>query len=193
MSLLMKTTRVRARMMHQTGRFAHTKNTEMNDTTVLAMPFKGETLDMILFLPSPNSCLQAMEKQLENINMSKTLTDLIQSQKKEHVTISIPKFMIESGLSLTKPLEKNGVKELFNVFNADLSGISGQEDLFVSLVVQKACIEVDEGSTGFPVQAEAELMDTLRIDFDRPFHFMVRERLTGLVICSGRVVNPLLQ
>ena len=44
-------------------------------------------------------------------------------------------------------LEKIGIKEIFQPSAADLSGIDGQKDFYVTKVVQKTFIEVNEKGT----------------------------------------------
>ena len=161
----------------------------LQSATALALPFKGETLDMVLLLPNPESDLGAMEDLMKGIDWPKTLSNLVRKTP-THTSISLPKFRIESSLSLVKLLEKMGVRDLFNVFNADLSGISCQEDLFVSLVILQACIEVDEGSPGPMLSKNTDCSEQPCLEFNRPFFYMVRERLSGLVVCMGRVNNP---
>ena len=168
----------------------HGQIPELQSATALVLPFKGETLDMVLLLPSPKSDLGAMEDQMKGIDWSKALSDLVRKTPTS-TSITLPKFRIESRLSLVKLLEKMGVRDLFNVFNADLSGISCQEDLFVSLVILQACIEVDEGSPGPVKNKDTDCFEQPCLEFNRPFFYMVRERLSGLVVCMGHVITRL--
>ena len=73
--------------------------------------------------------------------------------------------------------------------------------MFVSLVIQKAFIEVNE--EGAEASA-ATAVEVVSVDVcyrppppppeificNRPFYYMIRERSSGLVLFSGRVVDP---
>ena len=86
------------------------------------------------------------------------------------------------------------IKDMFDQSSAKLSGISGANNLFVYVVAQKAFIEVNEEGA----EAATEAVATLKcmpppapvFKCDRPFCYMIRERSSGLVLFSGRIVNP---
>ena len=60
------------------------------------------------------------------------------------MTVFIPKFKIEANVDMKKVLMKMGMMDLFEASKADLSGISGRRDLYVSKIIHKACIDVNE-------------------------------------------------
>ena len=63
-------------------------------------------------------------------------------------------------------------------------------------MVQKAFLEVDEGGTEATAVSTSEMEDSFSgsrtIDFrcDHPFLFFIRDKETGMILFSGRVVNP---
>jgi serpin B len=77
--------------------------------------------------------------------------------------------------------------------DADLSGITGRRNLYVSEVVHKAFVDVNEvgteaaAATGV-VSQESSLPPQFRAD--RPFVFLIRDNRNGSVLFLGRVVNP---
>jgi len=189
-------TQVKVPMMYQKAKFGLKTIKELDDATALRMPYKGESLDMILVLPDEKSNLDSLEKKMQEVDLSQAFSNISETKVKTFV----PKFKIESTLELNQPLQKVGISNMFDVGAADLSGISGNKDLFVSLVVQKAFIEVNEegaeaaAATGAVMMMRSMPMPINEPTFrcDRPFYFMIRERSSGLVLFSGRVVNPLL-
>ena len=109
----------------------------------------------------------------------------------------VPKFKVESTLQLNEPMVKLGVKDMLDDKNSDLSGINGERDLYVSMVVQKAFVEVNEEGAEAAAATAAVVFCcsggtnlTKRFVCDRPFYYMIRERESGLVLFSGRIVNP---
>jgi hypothetical protein len=112
-----------------------------------------------------------------------------------------------SGL-LSGPAQPLGMTQMFNETTADLSKIG--PSLYVSDVNQKAFIEVNEqgseaeAATGVKFQCTlcAVIIRMPRSDgsrsnsrfrvfqADRPFLFLLRDRLTGMLLFQGRVMDP---
>jgi len=189
-------TQVKVPMMYQKAKFGLKTVNELDDAEALRIPYKGESMDMILILPNEKSNLDSLEKKMKGVDLSQAFSNMSETKVKTFV----PKFKIESTLRLNEPLQRVGITSMFDSGTADLSGISGNKDLFVSLVVQKAFIEVNEegaeaaAATGAIMMTRSMPVPMIEPTFrcDRPFYFMIRERSSGLVLFSGRVVNPLL-
>ena len=110
--------------------------------------------------------------------------------------VQIPKFKLETSHNLKKPLQELGMTKMFDVKKVDFSGISGANELFVSHALQKAFIEVnEEGSEAGAATALAVQLRSLPAKFicDRPFMFVIKDKLTGMVLFNGWVVNPIKQ
>jgi serpin B len=74
--------------------------------------------------------------------------------------------------------------------------MDGTRDLFISEVVHKAFVSVDESGTE-AAAATAVVMrftsapDTpVEMTVDRPFIYMIRDLKTGTILFVGRVLNP---
>jgi len=75
--------------------------------------------------------------------------------------------------------------------------MTGNRDLFISDVVHKAFVAVDEEGTE-AAAATAVIMklgasmieDAILMKLDRPFLFLVRDNDTGTILFIGRVLNP---
>ena len=121
-----------------------------------------------------------------------------ENKKMTKVELKLPKFKIESEISLVKPLKDLGIEKLFGS-DAQLRGIS-EKPLKVNDAIQKAFIEVDEAgseaSSRRPLGQKGEKVSlrkgTRAIPFvvDHPFLFFVRDLQTGLLLFQGRVVEP---
>ena len=76
-----------------------------------------------------------------------------------------------------------------------ISGITDADKVYVSSVVQKAFIEVNEegseaaAATGM-VMMTRMMVITPQFRFDRPFLYLIKDKLTGLAVFAGKVENP---
>ena len=109
--------------------------------------------------------------------------------------IGLPKFKQENSMKLKKELSKLGCKNMFSGL-ADFSGITEEKELYVSHVVQKAFIEVNEEGTeaaaatgAVAVAYSSSFVYKPLFIADHPFIFYLRYR--GILLFQGRVINPL--
>ena len=81
---------------------------------------------------------------------------------------------------------------------ADFSGMDGTNDLFISALIHKAFVEVNEEGTE-AAAATAVVMETKGIHIpeepvvfraDHPFLFLIRDNRTGSILFLGRIVDP---
>ncbi|EPY87832.1 leukocyte elastase inhibitor [Camelus ferus] len=114
----------------------------------------------------------------------------------EHLEVSVhlPRFRLEESYDLTAPLAHLGVQDLF-CSKADLSGMSGTRDLFVSKVVHKSFVEVNEEGTEAAaatagIVAYAMLMPEENFIADHPFIFFIRHNLSANILFLGRLASP---
>ena len=183
---------VKASMMMQEKKF-NWAYLETLASSMVELPYKGDRIVMQVLLPGERHGLGELEEKLENQNIQELF------EKKSFVTkvnIQLPKFKLEQTIPLTEHLTNLGMKDMFSEGLADFSGIDGSKQLFVSNVVQKAFIEVnEEGSEAAAATAavmEMKCMPAPPEQFvaDHPFIFFLRDKTTGMLLFQGRVVNP---
>ena len=161
-------------------------------STMLELPYKGGRIVMQVLLPNTIFGLEELEDTLKDVDIH----ELFEKVKvRTEVIIGLPKFKQENTLQLKKELSNLDLKNMFSDL-ADFSGISNVRDLFVSDVVQKAFIEVNEEGT------EAAAATVVSIGYasavyqqpwfvaDHPFIFYLRDKETGILLFQGRVSNP---
>ncbi|XP_059368753.1 protein Z-dependent protease inhibitor-like [Carassius carassius] len=115
----------------------------------------------------------------------------VEKLKKTKLEIQLPRFTLKQSNSLSISLPSLGIKEIFGN-TADLSGISSNEGLKLSEVVQKVTVEVDE-TGGSVADASGNLFMTPlppRLTFNRPFIFVIYHEATEFILYIGRVVDP---
>jgi len=114
-----------------------------------------------------------------------------------YVSLSMPKFRIETPtMDLIPALNANGMRLAFTN-DADFSGISGDQSLYVSTIAQKAFIDVNEQGTEASAATIAVVREKsapgeepLQITIDRPFSFQIRDTATGAILFVGTVMQP---
>jgi serpin B len=179
-------------MMFRKGNFRYM---ETDTFQALDMPYKGRELSMIVFLPKKTDGLGAFERGLT----SECLSAWLERFDDKEVAVSFPRFTFQSGFALANILETMGMKDAFSPTLADFSGMTTatNEDVYVSNVIHKAFVAVDEKGTE-AAAATAAIMATRAMPrpgskifrADHPFLFMIRHNSTGIMLFMGKVVNP---
>lgn len=114
----------------------------------------------------------------------------------DSIHVWVPRFEVESSETLTPSLRDQGLQAIFRP--GDFTEISSNnKDLYVSDVVQKVYVKVDEeGSeaaavTGVIMRTVAlQIKPELLLNFNRPFAFFIVHEPTGLVMFAGDIYNP---
>ncbi len=180
-------------MMHQTATF---KYGETNDIQVLELPYNGDALSMIIFLPKKRDGIAFLEESF----VHKELNHWISKLSWQEIEIILPKFKISSEFQLEKILLEMGIHDAFDPQKADFTGMYGRkkeaEPLLFSKIFHRALIEVhEEGAEAVAITAfetaEAGIASPPTIfRADHPFLFLIRDCRTGSFLFIGRVIDP---
>src|SRR5690606_27520077 len=136
------------------------------------LPYAGGTMVMEILMPN----LEAWN-DLEGFSQAD-----LPKMELTNISLSLPKFRIETPtMDLIPALNANGMRLAFTD-QADFSGISGDQSLYVSTFAQKAFIDVNEKGTEASAatiavvqQKSAPGGEPLQIKIDRPFIFQIRD------------------
>lgn len=168
--------------------------TETDELQILELPYSGDELSMIIFLPKDNIDLSDVINSIDNDQ----LTNWKDSMTENELDIYLPKFKFETSYGLNDYLKELGMQEAF-ASSADFSGITGGKDLFISSVVHKAFIEINEEGTE-AAAATAVIMSYTSVngggptriifDADHPFLFLIQHKETDTILFMGKVSNP---
>jgi len=188
---------VTVKMMQQTGKDAIFHYAENADIQMLSLPYtakEGKGISMVILLPKNND-LSAAVSYLDPANFSA----LKQSASSRQVKVYIPRFKFETQYSLPDTLSAMGMPTAFSG-NADFSGMDGEKDLYISDVVHKAYIEVNEGGTEAAAATAVVMIQSARdptpetpipvFRADHPFLFVIQDNNTGTILFAGRVADP---
>ena len=174
-------------MMKQTESFGYTKGEGYQAVELL---YDGGELSMVILLPEAGQ-FEALEETLS----ARQVDAIISGLKSTEVALTMPRFEFESEFSLTDTLAGMGMPIAFSDA-ADFSGMTGKPELFISDVVHKAFVAVDEAGTE-AAAATAVIMNLTavpdppeEVTIDHPFILLIRDIETGAILFVGRVMNP---
>jgi serine protease inhibitor len=156
--------------------------------SVFELPYKGGSLAMDFLVPE--GLLSTLESTLTPALLSSAISSL---GSPFNQPITVPKFSFGDRVRLDPILAAMGMPDVFNSQLADLSGIDGATDLYVSFVVQQALVEVDEEGTVAAAATAAGVATTAfeeSIQINRPFLFLIRDVKNGSILFMGRVEDP---
>jgi len=175
-------------MMHSGA--AAQRYVRAEDYQAVELPYSGYQTAMVVVMPDEGK-FEAFEKRLS----SELLEDILSGLGYFDITLTMPKFKIESSFDLSDTLAKMGMPVAFDRDQADFSGMDGQRDLFISNVQHKAYVMVDEkgaeaaAGTGVAIKP-VSIMEQRVVVVDRPFLFFIYDRTSGTVLFIGRILNP---
>jgi serine protease inhibitor len=185
-------------MMHQKEHF---KMAQSDDYSVelLELPYSGTDLSMIILLPqieysSPdveNPGLPDLEQKLTAENLRAWLAKLDQASPRK-TWVTLPRFTATQSFDLVKTLQSSGMTSAFDD-SANFSGMDGTTNLFISDVIHKSFVEVNESgteATAVTVQVAMTRSSAGRFIVDHPFIFLIRENGSGSILFIGRIVDP---
>jgi serpin B len=187
---------VRVPMMQRTDKDAIFPYTETDDLQLLSMPYEhasGRELSMVILLPKGDS-LEPVEASLD----PESLSAVQESAISRRVMVYFPKFTLETKYSLPETLGAMGMPTAFTG-NADLSGMDGTKNLFVSDIIHQAYVDVNEegteaaAATAVVVALKAAPAETEPIPVfraDHPFIFFIQDNETGAILFMGKVADP---
>ena len=124
-------------------RFAAVKDLELK---VISLPYEGALLSMAVMLPNEIEGIGKLEADFNESKLWNAISSCLKAAPVK-VEVWLPKFKFDLTLDLIEFLTKLGIKNLFHEGSCDLSGISEQNDLFVSKAIHKAFVEVNEEGT----------------------------------------------
>jgi serpin B len=165
--------------------------------------YRGGDLSLLVLLPDRRDGLADLEKALS----ASLLHDCVAQMELREVELYLPRFRITSdAMNLRDPLTALGMPLAFERSRADFSGIDGHapgddEALFISAVLHKAFVEVNEegteaaAATAMPMPLSASMgasrppaVPVFRAD--HPFVVAIRDRRNGAILFLGRMADP---
>jgi len=163
------------------------------ESDVLELPYQNEEISMIIVLPSNNTDVFKVEKNLRNFDARFLVRnlDLINASS---VKVILPKF--EKGIfvsSLTEELLQLDVSDLVFI-HANLTNMIDDYDklLVASQMDHLGGVKVNEGSQLADEEIKTRNVSSIDSEFvvNKPFIFYIYDRINHLPILFGRIVDP---
>ncbi|MBN1766096.1 MAG: serpin family protein, partial [Sedimentisphaerales bacterium] len=175
-------------LMYQKGDF---KYAEDDYKQILELPYKGEELSMFVILPKEIEGLNTIDKFLT----PRILDEWTRKMYPREIRLYLPKFKMTSEFTLNQVLKEMGMPNAFSN-KADFSGMDGTQGLYITAVLHKAFVEVNEEGTE-AAAATAVVMGLKAMPArppvfraDHPFIYLIRDNQTGSILFLGRMMNP---
>nr|XP_017819021.2 serpin B6-like [Callithrix jacchus]XP_054100261.1 serpin B6-like [Callithrix jacchus]XP_054100262.1 serpin B6-like [Callithrix jacchus] len=160
---------------------------------ILVLPYVEQELNMIIILPSENADLKMVEKKLSYERFIEwTKPEKMEAREME---VLFPRFKLEESYNMADVLRSMGMVDAFEQDRADFSGMSSKKDLYLSRVMHKSFVEVNEEGTEAAAAAEDEMVYCCasyrpRFCADHPFLFFIQHVKTNSILFCGRFASP---
>lgn len=186
---LLDGSQVNAPTMRQTGSMNYAAG---DGWEAVELAYEGGRQSMVILLPATGE-FEAFEAGLDAARVA----EILGAMQFTSVELALPRFSFESEIRLNELLAAMGMPQAFVPDQADFSGMRALRDLYISAVLHKAFVDVNEegteaaAATAVIVSVTSLPVDIQQMQIDRPFIFLIRDIETGSILFAGRVLNPL--
>ena len=176
-----------ARLMHREAKISYTETSAFQ---AVDLPYGDSAFAMTIVLPKPGSSVESLASSLD----ASVLQSVTNSLHTAQIDLFMPKVKLSFTRNLIPDLQSLGMSVPFTD-HADFTRMSTRgRELDISQVRHKTYVDINEEgteaaavtSTGISVTS-APVATTMRVD--RPFIFVIRERLSGTMLFMGKIVS----
>jgi serpin B len=159
-----------------------------SEYAAIDLPYGNTAFTMTVVMPNNTD----IDTFAESFDQSKWNV-LVSGLKPTGLEVYLPKFRLEWERLLNDDLKELGMRLPFSPGGADFTRMSpAGRDLFISRVLQKTFVEVDEAGTEAAAATvvaitEVSLPPSFRVD--RPFLVVIRERFSGAILFIGKIAK----
>ena len=178
------------KMMSLREEFPYYENDELQ---MVDLPYGNGDFSMTIVLPKKEKNIDALISEMS----SESWNLLTSKLSPDTGDILLPRFKLEYKTELIKPLTAMGMGIAFSAGLADFSKMRSQNDIFISRVLHKSFVEVNEEGTEAAAVTVVEMSYTsvgpiqgFSMIVNRPFLFVIRENRSGTIMFMGKIVNP---
>ena len=174
---------VKRPMMQRQGMATYGKN---DLCKMLCLPYGNKAYSMVVLLPNEGKTIDDI---IRNLSAQK-LMEWQSQMRTRNVDILMPRFTTESETHLENILSSMGMPRAFSDDSAEFPNMIQKKNLFVSMMKQKAKIEVNEEGTKASAVTIAEMAEKSIPRYEyfyatRPFIYYIMEKSTGAIFFMG--------
>lgn len=171
---------------------------------VVTIPYENKQFEMQIIIPEKNKDIKILEHMLKleqtrdqfggrSFNLFKQQKNVSENEYKE-IHLTFPTFQVKSQFSAAEALKSLGASEVFTA-GAELDKITAGGPVGVGNILHQAVVEVskDGSEAAAATGIELSLFSSgfkKHIVVDRPFIFIIQDRLNNIPVIVGRIKNP---
>ncbi|HEY9228879.1 MAG TPA: serpin family protein [Gemmatimonadaceae bacterium] len=177
-----------AKLMQRQGKMAYA---ETDTYQAVDLAYGDSAFTMTVLLPKAGTSVETVAASLTPESWQ-SLTSKFRAQE---VALYLPKITFSWKRKLIEDMKAQGMVAAFKPGGADFTRMSSAgKDLFISLLQQNTFVAIDEEGTEAAAVTivgvtltSAPLVVNMRVD--RPYVFVIRERLSGTVLFMGKIAR----
>ncbi len=166
---------------------------ETKEFQAVKLPYKDRRFEMVVFLPSEGADLNDFLKDKDADWWSNRMSQF----REREGNLYLPRFKVEYEIGLNDPLIAMGMADAFTAADADFTKMTPFQPAWISRVIHKTYIEVDEeGTEAAAVTAVVKVGSaapepnppepfTMRVD--RPFFCAIIEKNSNALLFMGAI------
>ena len=176
-------------LMNLTGAVPYASNETVR---LIDLPYGDSLFSMTVILPNDPSDLDKVVADLDATTWDQWTSGLTST----NLQVFLPRFKQTYEKPLNEVLMTLGMADAFQESTANFSRITPNQRLYISKVMHKSLVEVNEEGTEAAAVTSVTVGTTsvggnepgiFRVD--RPFIFSIRERHTGSILFIGKILN----
>ena len=175
-------------MMTQRGIFPYFQS---DRATYIDLPYGDSLYSMTVILPEDSGDINALITELSEGQFNAAVSQLDRTE----VDLFFPRFTLAYETKLRDVLRGMGLEQAFDESRADFTRIQPNGGLYLSDVIHKSFVEVNEEGTeaaavtGVIIEATSVGPPTPIVRVDKPFIFLIREKSTGTYLFAGKITE----
>jgi serine protease inhibitor len=173
------------KLMHRNGRIGVLYT---QDFVAVDLPYGNSAYSMTALLPSEGKSVDALAASMQGSTWATWASQMHEG----FADLYFPRFKLEWERMLNPDLQSLGMTDAFSDGLADFSRLSTARNLVINIVKQKTYVDVNEEGTEAAAVTNVGVTLTsapASVRFDRPFLFVIRERLSGTIVFMGKIVR----
>ena len=179
--------------MVQKGSFGYMRNDLFS---AVELPYGDGNFSMMVMVPETGKTKNDILDNMNDVNWKMWSEQILNVS---NVQVYLPKFKITYKNELNNILSSMGMSVAFDKNNADFSNIDGNRDLYISKVLHKTFVDVNEEGTEAAAVTAVEISYTsagpgneaIYFRANKPFVFVIKEKNTNAILFMGMLENPL--